>query len=162
MIALLAAAIPRAQGAEHEGAHEAPYDAASDLTSTRDGVTIDWTAGTLGASGGAAADLRMPSVDLARPGALRRARATALARLRAALESLPLGSGRKLDAPRVERALGRARTADVQYQSNGGAVVRLEVSFADWLEEGSPPRSRSALRRCTWLRRRRRASPGRT
>ncbi len=111
-----------------------------DLTTTRDGVTLDWSAGTVAATGGAAADLRMPSVDLARPGAVRRARATALARLRAALEALPLGGGRKLDAARVDRALGRVRTADVQYQSNGGAVVRLEVSFADWLEESAPPK----------------------
>ncbi|HVV16173.1 MAG TPA: hypothetical protein VHH90_03140 [Polyangia bacterium] len=132
LIALLAAALPRARAAEHESA--------GDLTSTRDGVTVDWSAGTLSASGGAAADLRMPSVDLSRPGAVRRARAAALARLRVALESLPLGNGRKLDAARVERALGRARTADVQYQSNGGAVVRLEISFADWLEDGSPPK----------------------
>jgi hypothetical protein len=132
LIALLLGAIPAVQAAERDGA--------GDLTSTRDGVTIDWSAGTLAASAGAAADLRMPSVDLARPGAVRRARAIALARLRTALESLPLGSGRKLDAPRVERALGRARTADVQYQSNGGAVVRLEVSFADWLEEAPPPK----------------------
>ena len=111
-----------------------------ELTSTRDGVTLDWSAGTLAASGGAAADLHMPSVELARPGAVRRARATALSRLRAALEALPLGGGRKLDAARIDRALGRARTADVQYQSNGGAVVRLEVSFADWLEEAAPPK----------------------
>jgi hypothetical protein len=81
----------------------------------------------------------MPSVDLARPGADRRARATALAKLRAALETLPLGGGRKLDAPRIDRALARARVADVQYQSNGGAVVRLELSFADWLDDANPP-----------------------
>jgi hypothetical protein len=123
----------------------APLAAAADrdpgeLTTTRDGVTLDWSAGTLAATAGAAPDLRMPSVDLARPGAVRRARATAAARLRAALETLPLGGGRKLDAARIDRALGRARIADVQYQSNGGAVVRLEVSFADWLEEASPPK----------------------
>ncbi|HVY38146.1 MAG TPA: hypothetical protein VHM31_09425, partial [Polyangia bacterium] len=63
LIALLAAALPRARAAEHESA--------GDLTSTRDGVTVDWSAGTLSASGGAAADLRMPSVDLSRPGAVR-------------------------------------------------------------------------------------------
>ncbi len=131
LIALLVAAAAAAAAGEREG---------GDLTSTRDGVTVDWSAGTLAATAGAAADLRMPSVDLARPGAVRRARATALGRLRAALESLPLGGGRKLDAARIDRALGRARTADVQYQSNGGAVIRLEVSFADWLEEASPPK----------------------
>jgi hypothetical protein len=109
--------------------------AASDLVETRDGVTIDWRAGTLTATGGAAADLRMPSVDLARPGAERRARAAALARLRGALAALPAGGGRKLDPDRIDRALGRARAKDVQYQSNGGAVVRMEVGFTDWLDD---------------------------
>jgi hypothetical protein len=117
----------------------AEHDAGGELKSTREGVTIDWSAGTLSAGGGAAADLRMPSVDLARPGADRRARAAALAKLRAALETLPLGGGRKLDTARIDRALGRAKVADVQYQSNGGAVVRLELSFGDWLEGASPP-----------------------
>lgn len=109
--------------------------ASSELAETREGVTIDWRAGTLAASGGAAADLRMPSVDLARPGAERRARAAAVGKLRAALAALPTGGGRKLDPDRVDRALGRARATDTQYQSNGGAVVRMEVRFADWLED---------------------------
>ncbi len=129
---LIAALATRAVfGAEH--------DAGGELKTTREGVTVDWSAGTLSASGGAAADLRMPSVDLARPGADRRARAAALAKLRTALEALPLGGGRKLDGARIDRALARAKVADVQYQSNGGAVVRLELSFGDWLEESSPP-----------------------
>jgi hypothetical protein len=109
--------------------------APAELVETRDGVTIDWRAGTLTATGGAAADLRMPSVDLARPGAERRARAAAVGKLRAALAALPAGGGRKLDPDRIDKALGRARAADVQYQSNGGAVVRLEVGFADWLDD---------------------------
>jgi hypothetical protein len=98
------------------------------------GAIVDWEAGTVAASGGAAADLRMPSVDLSRPGAQRRAQATAVAKLRAALASLPLGSGNKLTNPEIERALGRARPVDVQYQSNGGAIVRVEIRFGDWLE----------------------------
>ncbi len=111
-----------------------------DLVETRESVTIDWRAGTLSASGGAAADLRMPSVDLARPGAARRARAAALGKLRGALAALPLGGGHRLDPDRIDRALGHARAADLQYQSNGGAVVRLEVGFADWLADpGAPP-----------------------
>ena len=76
----------------------------------------------------------MPSVDLSRPGAQRRAQAAAVAKLRAALVSLPLGSGNKLTNPEIERALGRARAVDVQYQSNGGAIVRVEIRFGDWLE----------------------------
>jgi hypothetical protein len=109
--------------------------APTDLVETREGVTIDWRAGKLAASGGAAADLHMPSVDLARLGAERRARAAALGKLRVALAALPAGGGRKLDPDRVDRALGHARTTDTQYQSNGGAVVRMEVGFADWLED---------------------------
>jgi hypothetical protein len=113
--------------------------ASSELVETREGVTVDWRAGTLTATGGAAADLRMPSVDLARPGAERRARAVAVGKLRTALALLPAGGGRKLDPDRIDRALGRARATDVQYQSNGGAVVRMEVGFADWLDDPAAP-----------------------
>lgn len=98
------------------------------------GVTIDWQAGTLTGTGGAAADLRMPNVEISRAGAVRRARAAALARLRHALAALPLGAGKKLSPEEIDRALGRAREVDLQYQSNGGAVLRLEVRFGDWLE----------------------------
>jgi hypothetical protein len=109
-------------------------------------VTIDWRAGTLAATGGAAADLRMPSVDLARPGAERRARAAAVAKLRAALAALPAGGARKLDPDRVDRALGRARATDTQYQSNGGAVVRMQVGFSDWLEDPAAPATTLSVR----------------
>ena len=81
---------PRASGASRD---------ADPLTSTQAGVTVDWMAGTLATGGGAAADLRMPSVDLARPGAERRARAVAEAKLRAALAALPLGGGQSLKGP---------------------------------------------------------------
>jgi len=107
------------------------------LEDTQAGVTVDWRAGTLSATGGAAADLRMPSVDTARPGAVRRATAAASAKLRAALTALPLGGGHKLSADDVSRAVGRLRPVDVQYQSNGGAIVRAQVRFGDWLD--SPP-----------------------
>ena len=123
-----------------------PSPPSADLVDTHEGVTVDWRAGTLSASGGAASDLRMPSVDLARPGAERRARAAATAKLRTALGSLPLGGGHKLDPDRIDRALNRARTADVQYQSNGGAVIRMEVGFADWLEDPGAPTTTLAVR----------------
>ena len=110
---------------------------AAALKETRGGADVDWEAGTISASAGAAADLRMPSVDLARPGAQRRAQATAIAKLRAALTTLPLGSGGKLTGAEIDRAVGRARPVDVQYQSNGGAIVRVEVRFGDWLETPS-------------------------
>ena len=112
------------------------------LKQTLAGATVDWEAGTLAASAGAAADLRMPSVDLSRPGAQRRAQAAAVAKLRAALASLPLGAGNKLTSPEIERALGRARAVDVQYQSNGGAIVRVEIRFGDWLETPRPAPNR--------------------
>jgi hypothetical protein len=123
-----------------------PSPPSADLVDTHDGVTVDWRAGTLSASGGAAADLRMPSVDLARPGAERRARAAATAKLRNALGALPAGGGHKLDPDRIDRALNRARTVDVQYQSNGGAVVRMEVGFTDWLEDPTAPTTTLTVR----------------
>ncbi len=105
-------------------------------------VTVDWERGTLTAQGGAAADIRMPSPDLARPGAERRARAAGLAKLRAGLLALPLGGGRTLSKAAVERAVARATTVAVDYQSNGGAVVRLAVRFGDWdenVKDGAGP-----------------------
>jgi hypothetical protein len=114
-------------------------DHAAPLKETRAGADIDWEAGTIAATAGAAADLRMPSVDLSRPGAQRRAQAAAVAKLRTALVGLPLGSGNKLTPAEIDRAVGRARPVDVQYQSNGGAVVRVEIRFGDWLETPSAP-----------------------
>ena len=141
--ALVFASIAFAAVASAEPASPSPPSA--DLIDTHEGVTVDWRAGTLSASGGAAADLRMPSVDLARPGAERRARAAATAKLRSALGALPAGGGHKLDPDRIDRALNRTRTADVQYQSNGGAVVRMEVGFADWLEDPGAPTTALAV-----------------
>jgi hypothetical protein len=108
------------------------------LREVRGAVTIDWTEGTLTALGAAAADLHMPSAELARPGAERRARAAALASLRAALGELPLGGGRTLPAAAVELACQRARSIGVEEQSNGGALVRLQVAFSDWLPAEPP------------------------
>jgi hypothetical protein len=98
----------------------------------RSGASIDWRRGIIEATGGAAADHRMPSADVARPGAERRARAVARARITELLRELPLGGGRRLDEAAVSRAVGRARPTNVEYQSNGGALVRLEVAFGDW------------------------------
>jgi hypothetical protein len=109
------------------------------LEETRGPVSIDWAEGTVTARGGAAADLRMPSADLARPGAERRARAAATARLKEALAGLPLGPGRALSGEAVEQALGHAQVVDVEYQSNGGAVVRLRARFGDWLAAEPQP-----------------------
>jgi hypothetical protein len=102
------------------------------LVEDRVGAVIDWRRGTIAATGGAAADQRMPSAEAARPGAERRARAAALARLAELLRILPLGGARNLDELAVRRALTRARATSLEYQSNGGAVVRLEIDFGAW------------------------------
>jgi hypothetical protein len=87
---------------------------------------VDWSAGTITAQGGAAADLRMPNPQAARPGAERRARKAAEEKLRGALrELLP---GRDLaEAP----VLGHATVARIEYQSDGGVVLWLALRFAD-------------------------------
>jgi hypothetical protein len=100
----------------------------------KSGVTVDWRRGAIAATAGAAGDHRMPSADAARPGAERRARAAARARIAEALRALPLGGGRHLDEAAVDRAANRARATSVEYQSNGGALVRMEIAFGDWVE----------------------------
>jgi hypothetical protein len=87
---------------------------------------IDWSAGTITAEAGAAADIRMPGPNAARPGAERRAQAAAEGKLRKALrELLP---GKKLDDKTV---LAQAARSRIEYQSNGGVVLWLSVRFAD-------------------------------
>src|SRR5262245_18224573 len=116
------------------GAARAERDPDGPLRETHGGVTVDWAEGTLASSGGAAADLRMPSDDVPRSGAVRRAREAALGKLRLALSELPLRGGRVLSGPAIERVLGRARTGAVEYQSNGGARAQVTVRFADWID----------------------------
>jgi hypothetical protein len=102
------------------------------------GVTIDWRRGTLVVRGVAAGDWRMPSAEMARAGAERRARNVGRARLDEALRALPLGGGRHLEGTAVGRAIDHARTVALEYQSNGGVELKLEVSFGDWRDAGSP------------------------
>jgi hypothetical protein len=99
---------------------------------------VDWTAGTVTANAGAAADMRMPGPQTARPGAERRARATASDKLRSALRLLPLRKGQKPTDKEIESALAHAQTSRTEYQSNGGVVLWLRVSFADLSETPSP------------------------
>jgi hypothetical protein len=138
--AALAAALLALTAAPGARAEEAGPTAA--LVEHRDGVEIDWRAGTLTAEGGAAADLHMPSADVARAGSARRAEAVARGRLEKALSDLPLGGERRLPAGAAARALAHARVTTTDYQSNGGALVRVTVRFVDWLEpppaEGAP------------------------
>ena len=121
-----------------QAAAATPASTPAALEEARGAVSIDWAEGTVTARAGAAADLRMPSADLARPGSERRARAAAVARLKEALAGLPLGGGRTLPVDAVERALGRAEVLDLEYQSNGGAVVILRARFGDWLAAPAP------------------------
>lgn len=109
--------------------------AASDpLVQETKGVVVDWRRGVLIARGGAAGDLRMPSSEMARAGAQRRASDAGRARLGEALRALPLGGGRKLDAGAIERALQRAQPKRIEYQSNGGVLLDLELPFGSWNE----------------------------
>jgi len=111
---------------------------ADPLVQEAHGVTVDWRHGTVTARGVAAADWRMPSADVARAGAARRARGEGRSHLVEALRGLPLGGGRKLDEAGIARAVERARTQHVEYQSNGGVTLELVVGFGDWEEKGTP------------------------
>jgi hypothetical protein len=99
--------------------------AAEPATFKRDvaGVEVDWSEGILTAQAGAAADLRMPGPNAARPGAERRARAAAEKKLHAALHALGL--------PDNKVALEPATVSRIEYQSNGGVVLWLSIRFAD-------------------------------
>ncbi len=101
------------------------------------GVVVDWRQGTLTARGVAAADWRTPSAEVARLGAERRARSEGRSRLGEALRALPLGGGRHLAPAEIARAVERARADRVDYQSNGGVALRLQVAFGDW-DEAAP------------------------
>lgn len=109
---------------------------ADPLVQEAHGVVVDWRHGTVTARGVAAADWRMPSADVARAGAERRARSEGRNHLVEALRALPLGGGRKLDEPGIARAVERARTQHVEYQSNGGVTLELVVGFGDWDQPG--------------------------
>jgi hypothetical protein len=100
------------------------------------GAEIDWSAGTITAMGGAAADLRMPNPSAARPGAERRARAAAEEKLRVALTALAPAS--VADA-KAAATLLRAKVARTEYQSNGGVVLWLALRFSDVAEAKPSP-----------------------
>jgi hypothetical protein len=98
------------------------------------GVEVDWSAGSITAQAGAAADLRMPGPNAARPGAERRARAAAEVKLVAALRELGL------DRPAKDKAtLEHAAVSKIEYQSNGGVVLWLTLHFADAVPAKAAP-----------------------
>jgi len=90
------------------------------------GVEVDWSAGTLTAQAGSAADIRMPGPNAARPGAERRARAAAEVKLQAALHELGLDNESTDKSGQDHAAVSR-----IEYQSNGGVVLWLTLRFAD-------------------------------
>ena len=92
---------------------------------------VDWSKGLIRARAGAAADIRLPGPDATRADAQRRARSFALKILRESLDDLPLGGGRRLDKGAIDGALTRARVLTADYQSNGGVLLELGLSFAD-------------------------------
>jgi hypothetical protein len=92
---------------------------------------IDWGAGTISAHGGAAADLRMPSAEIARPGPSAgpgpRPWPSCAPPCRPC-RFAPAASCRRAD---LEAALGRAHPAGVDYQSNGGVLLTMSLAFGD-------------------------------
>ena len=92
---------------------------------------VDWESDSVSARGGAAADLRLPGPDNARPAARRAAEKQAADRLAEALKQLPLGGARHLSDQSIAAALGRAKARDIDYQSNGGVMLSLGVDFTD-------------------------------
>ena len=86
------------------------------------------------ASGGAAADLHMPSAEVARPGAVRRAEAARANASGAPSPSCPSAASAS-SAPPPSRSPSDTRARPgTDYQSNGGALVRVTVRFVDWLD----------------------------
>ena len=100
------------------------------------GAEIDWSAGVVTAQAGAAADIRMPGPDSARPGAERRARAAAESKLQSALRELGLDKLTKDKSATEHAAVSR-----VEYQSNGGVVLWLSVRFSDLVPAKAAPRA---------------------
>jgi len=96
------------------------------------GGQVDWNEGRVSAEAGSAPDHRLPSPEVARAGAVQRARARAAEQLREALAHLP--SAQKLSDESRSRAVTAAEET-VEYQADGGAWVRLQVVFGPWLDD---------------------------
>jgi hypothetical protein len=107
----------------------------SPLLQTVADAEVDWEAGSVTARAGAAADLRLPGPDAARPAARRAAEQQAVVRLTQALEALPLAGTRHLSPQVIAAVVGRAKARDIDYQSNGGVMLSLGVDFADLATE---------------------------
>jgi hypothetical protein len=100
------------------------------------GVEVDWSAGTITAQAGSAADIRMPGPNAARPGAERRARAAAEAEAAGGLGELGL------EKPSKDKTVQeRASVSRIEYQSNGGVVLWLSIRFSDLVPAKAAPRA---------------------
>ncbi len=115
----------------------AAFAAARPLVRTVGDAQVDWTAGTVTCQGGAAANLDLPGPDHARTAAERLARQRATVKLAEALQMLPLGADRRPSSAAIEAAVARARVKEIEYQSNGGVRLSIELTFADLTREGA-------------------------
>jgi len=113
-----------------------------------DGALVEWTAGRIGAPGGAAADLRAPNTEIARVGAERAASERARASLARAVRALALASGGTVGAradadeavaERLRALLAHARVVDVSWAADGGARVLLAVPLEAVRAAVEPP-----------------------
>ena len=100
------------------------------------GAEVDWSAGVITAQAGSAADLRMPGPNAARPGAERRARATAEEKVFAALRELGLDK-----LIRDKTWLAHVAVSRIEYQSDGGVVLWLTLRFLDLIPAKAAPRA---------------------
>ncbi len=101
-------------------------------------ATVDWSAGSVSVRAVGVADLRLPSVAIARVAAERRARAHAESELRQAVRALPVaGGGTVGKAAGADAELGKTldavlASAEVQldYQSDGSVIARASLPLA--------------------------------
>jgi hypothetical protein len=100
------------------------------------GTEVDWSAGTVTAQAGAAAGIRMPGPNAARPGAQRRARAVAEAKLLTALGELGFDKPSRDKTVQAHAAISR-----IEYQSDGGVVLWLSIRFSDLAPARAAPRA---------------------
>jgi len=105
---------------------------------TRGPAEVDWEAGTVSVRAGAAVDMRLPGPEAARPAARRAAEKAGAERLAKALEKLTYSGGVRLSRAKAVQAAARAKTKDLEYQSNGGVLLTLEVAFDDLVQPPKP------------------------
>jgi hypothetical protein len=112
-------------------------------------VTLDYSAGVVAAPGAGAADLHLPSAQVARFKAERAARAHALAEIERALASLPseklgcklpAGEARKAWIAEVAKRADKLVPSSIEWGSDGSVELELRVP-AELLATAEPPRA---------------------